>query len=566
MKLWALSSSLADWHKRWHPQISHFWVVVVVAIALLLATPIVLILGSVLTNSGAVWQHLASTVLPRYILNSAALMLGVGVGVLLLGTGTAWLVTMCRFPGRRWFEWALLLPMAAPAYVLAYTYTEFLEFYGPVQTTLRQWFGWTSLQDYWFPNIRSLGGAIVMLTLVLYPYVYLLARSAFLSQSASTLEACASLRCGPWRSFWTVALPLARPAIVAGMTLALMETLNDYGTVQHFSVDTFTTGIYRTWFGMGERTAAEQLAAVLMLFVLALIWLEQYSRQKARYYQTANRYQRPVGYRLSGWRSLGAIGACVLPIVLGFLLPAGVLLQMALSDLNQTQSSRFWEFATNSFWVALLTSGLGVVVAVIMAYGLRLYPSRMMRGSAQIAAMGYAVPGSVIAVSILVPMGKLDNWIDSGMRSLWGISTGLLLSGTIVALILAYLIRFLAVSLNTVEASLVKIRPNLDDAARSLGHGSLSTLLRVHMPLMSGGLLTALLLVFVDVMKELSATLIVRPFNFDTLATRVYQLASDERLAEAAAPALAIVAVGLIPVILLSWQISRSGLPQTERS
>ncbi|MDX2099429.1 MAG: iron ABC transporter permease [Leptolyngbyaceae cyanobacterium bins.59] len=539
-----------------------FWTIAILTIALLIATPLFFILSSLFADSREVWHHLATTVLPGYILNSIWLMVGVGVGTLVLGTGTAWFVTMTRFPGRWLFEWALLLPLAAPAYLLAYTYTELLEFYGPVQTSLREVFGWTSVQDYWFPNIRSVGGAIVMLTLVLYPYVYLLARSAFLSQSACTLEACRNLGCTPWRSFWTVALPLARPAMMAGLALVLMETLNDYGTVQHFAVDTFTTGIYRTWFGMGERAAAEQLAALLMLFVLSLILVERWSRHQAQYYQTNNRFQRPAGYHLGGFASLGAIVACTLPVAFGFLIPGGALLQMALGDMQQTLASRFWGFATNSLILSGITALLAVVIALLMAYGLRLRPHFWMRFSSQVAAMGYAIPGSVIAVSILIPVGKLDNGLDRWMQDHFNVSTGLLLSGTIVALILAYLIRFLAVSFSTVDASLTKIRPNLDDAARSLGHSPMSTLFRVHAPMMGGGLLTAVLLVFVDVMKELPATLIIRPFNFETLAVRVYQLASDERLVEAAAPALAIVVVGLIPVLLLSWQISQTSVQE----
>ncbi|MBD2012872.1 iron ABC transporter permease [Microcoleus sp. FACHB-53] len=534
------------------------WTVLVIAIAFLISTPVLFVLGNIFTDSGEVWKHLAETVLWRYITNSFWLMMGVGWGVLVIGVGTAWLVTMCRFLGSRLFEWALLLPLAAPAYVLAYTYTDFLEFSGPVQTALRNLFGW-GYGDYWFPNVRSLWGAIVMLTLVLYPYVYLLARVAFLEQSVCTLEASRTLGCGPWRSFATVALPLARPSIVAGLALALMETLNDFGTVQYFGVDTFTTGIYRTWFGLGERVAATQLAAFLLLFILWLILLERWSRRRARYYQSAAAHRRLPSYQLRGIRAIGAGLACFVPLALGFLLPAVILLDMTIKNAEITLDDRFWGFARNSFILAALTATLGVAIAIVMAYGLRLRSNAAMRLSARVASMGYAVPGSVIAVGILIPIGRLDNAIDAWMRSSFGISTGLLLSGTITALVFAYLVRFLAVSFSTVEASLGKIKPSLDDAARSLGYNSTSTLVKVHIPLMWGGLLTAGMMVFVDVMKELPATLIVRPFNFDTLAVRVYNLASDERLAEAAGPALAIVAVGIIPVILLSLRIAGSG-------
>ncbi|GAB4228266.1 MAG: iron ABC transporter permease [Elainellaceae cyanobacterium] len=533
------------------------WTSAVIGIALLVATPILVILSSIFVGSSATWAHLTATVLPRYIMNSLWLVLGTALGVLLLGVSTAWLVTMCRFPGSRWFEWALLLPLAVPAYLLGYVYTELLEYYGPVQSTLRSIFGWASVNDYWFPPIRSLGGAVAMLSLVLYPYVYLLVRVAFLEQSIAMLEASRSLGCGPWRSFFKVALPLARPAIAAGIALVAMETLNDFGTVQYFAVDTFTVGIYRTWFGMGEPTTASQLSALLLGFVLLLLLFEQWSRRQAQYYQSTSRYQRSSPYELPGWRSILAFVACSLPIILGFLVPAVVLAQMAFANVTENFSQQFWQLAKNSFILATVTAAVGVVLALIMAYGLRLRPSPTMNLAVRVASIGYAIPGTVIAVGVLIPIGRFDNAIDAWMQTHFGISTGLLLSGTIAVLVFAYLVRFLAISFNSVESSLGRIKPNLDDAARSLGHGSTSTLLRIHAPLIGSGLLTAAILLFVDVMKELPATLIVRPFNFNTLAVQVYQLAADERLAAAAAPALAIVAVGMLPVMLLSWQIAR---------
>ncbi|MEB3283458.1 MAG: iron ABC transporter permease [Lyngbya sp.] len=534
------------------------WTAFVIVIAILIASPVLFVLSSIFTNSSEVWGHLAATVLPGYLKNSLILMLGVGLGVFLVGVGTAWLVTMCRFPGSGWFEFLLLLPLAAPAYILAYVYTEWLEFYGPVQSSLRAIFGWTAVGDYWFPSIRSIGGAILLLVLTLYPYVYLLVRVSFLEQATCMLEASRSLGCNPWRSFLTVALPLARPAIMAGLALALMETLNDFGTVQYFGVDTFTTGIYRTWFGMGERVAAAQLAAVLMLFILALILLEIWSRRQAKYYQANSRFKQLNPFQLKGIRASLAFAACFLPVFLGLLLPGILLFEMTLENLGTVFDRRFFEFAGNSLLVATVTGVLAIVIALIMAYGVRLQPSLEMRFSVQIAAMGYAIPGSVIAVGILIPLGRFDNAIDSFMRATFGISTGLLFSGTITALIFAYLVRFLAVSFGAVNSSLSKIKPSLDDAARSLGHNPSSTLVKVHAPIMWGGLLTAGMLTFVDVMKELPATLVVRPFNFDTLAVRVYNLAADERLAEAAGPALALVAVGMIPVLFLSLKIAQS--------
>ena len=534
------------------------WTLSVIAIALIIATPILFVFSSIFSQSGTIWKHLAATVLQDYVINSCWLMFLVSIGVCAIGVGTAWLVTMCRFWGSKWLEWLLLLPLAAPAYLLAYTYTEMLDYFGPVQTGLRSLFGWTSVRDYWFPEIRSLWGAAVMLLLVLYPYVYLLARVAFLEQSVCTIEASRCLGCNPWRSFFTVALPLARPAIVAGLALALMETLNDLGTVEYFGVNTFTTGIYRTWLGMGERAAAAQLAAFLMVFVLILIVLERRSRSAAQYYSNSSSIQRLTPFELNFGRGLLALIVCLLPVLLGFIIPGLYLLQLTLNNLNTIFDGDFWDLARHSFTLASITAIAAVIISLLMAYGQRLEPNWLMKTAVRIAAMGYAIPGSVIAVGILIPVAQLDNIIDRWMRATFDISTGLLLSGTITALIFAYLVRFLAVAFGSVESSLNKISPSLDDASRSLGYGSTSTLWKIHTPLMSGGLLTSAILVFVDVMKELPATLVIRPFNFDTLGIRVYQYASDERLAEAAAPALAIVLVGILPVILLSWRITHS--------
>ena len=547
---------------RLNKQIKHFalngWTIVVIAIASIIATPIIFVFSSIFTKSNTIWQHLAETVLKDYIANSCWLMLLVGLGVLVIGVGTAWLVTMCRFWGSRWLEWGLLLPLAAPAYLLAYSYTSMLDYFGPVQIWLRSIFGWTSINDYWFPNIRSLWGAAVMLLLVLYPYVYLLARVAFIEQSVCTLEASRSLGCNPWRSFFTIALPLARPSIMAGLALALMETLNDLGTVEYFGVSTFTTGIYRTWLGMGERAAAAQLAAFLMLFILMLIVLERRSRSRAKYYESSNAVRQLPKYQLNFWRGGLAAIACIIPIALGFLFPALYLLRLTLDNLEGAFDADFWSLAHHSFTLAIATAIIAVIISLIMAYGQRLQPNLIMRSAVRIAAMGYAIPGSVIAVGVLIPVAMLDNFIASWIQSNFGFSTGLLLSGTVATLIFAYLVRFLAVSFGSIESSLNKIPPSLDNASRSLGYGATNTLWRVHTPLMSGGLLTSAMLVFVDVMKELPATLVIRPFNFDTLGIRVYQYASDERLIEAAAPALAIVIVGIVPVILLSWKITHS--------
>lgn len=525
--------------------------------ALLLAMPVAVVLGFVFVPSGEVWAHLASTVLSDYISNSLLLMLGVSVGTLLLGVSTAWLTTMCRYPGRGIFEWALLLPMAMPAYIIAYTYTGMLDFAGPVQTLLRDLTGW-GFGDYWFPQIRSLNGAVLMLTLVLYPYVYLLSRAAFLNQSVCVLDVSRTLGNGPWRTFFSVALPLARPAIIAGLSLALMETLADYGTVQYFGVSTFTTGIFRTWFGMGSAAAAAQLAAGLMVFVFALIMLERYSRRRARYHHTSRRHQDLRRYHLTGSKAWLAFSLCFSVLLFGFLLPAGQLLSWTVSVADQVIDARFMQMLLNSLQLATLAAGLALVLALLMAYGQRLYQGKAIRYAVRVAAMGYAVPGAVIAVGVMIPFAWFDNTLDSWTRETFDYSTGLLLSGTLVAVVFAYLCRFLAVALQTVESGLGRITPSMDEAGRSFGYQPLTMLRSVHIPILRGSLLTALLLVFVDVLKELPATLILRPFNFNTLAVRAYELASDERLAEAAPAALAIVVAGIVPVILLSRTITRS--------
>lgn len=546
-------------HRRWLPRFGRIGVLgwISVIIAALFAIPILTVLTQLLLPSESqVWSHLASTVLPRYITNTIWLTLGVGAIVCVVGTGTAWLVTMCRFPGRRVFEWALILPMAVPAYVMAYTYTDFLQVTGPVQTLLRDLTGWGA-RDYWFPEVRSLSGAIMMLSFVLYPYVYLLARASFLEQSVCALEVSRTLGCGRWRSFFRVALPLARPAIVAGTSLALMETLADFGTVSFFGVQTFTTGIVRAWNSFGDPVAASQLAGLLLCFVFVLLLMERLSRGRARYHHTSGRYQTLPGYRLRGRAAVLAISACSLPLVIGFLLPAGILLKMSFAAGDAQFGARFVSLALNSFTLAASTGVLAVILATVMVYGARLRPTRVAFAANRFAGMGYAVPGTVIAIGVLIPFAAFDNAVDGWMRDTFGLSTGLLLTGSIAALIFAYLVRFLAVSLHTMEASLSRVRPTMDDAARALGHGPASTLLRVHAPLMWSSMLTAGLVVFVDVMKELPATLVMRPFNFDTLAVQAYNLASDERLTEASTAALTIVAVGILPVIILSKTIAR---------
>ena len=526
------------------------------AIALLVIVPIVSVGVNVFSpGTGGTWAHLAATLLPEYIVTTLWLCAGVGAGAALLGVGAAWIVTHFDFTLRRSFEWALVLPLAMPAYVMAYTYTDLLQFTGPVQGWLRETMGWRR-GDYAFPEVRSTGGAMLMFSAVLYPYVYLLARTAFLERGNGLVEAGRSLGLSGGQSFVRVALPMARPAIAAGVALALMETLADYGTVAYFGVQTFTTGIYRAWFSLGDRAAAAQLAMCLLGFVLLLLALERASRGSARFHAPGMRRQPSRGTRLAGRHAAAAIAACSVPLLLGFVLPCGVLLQMALTSGDAQFGARFATLARNSVLVSTLTALLAVALALLVAYARRLDPRPLSRLTHWMAGMGYALPGSVIAVGALIPLARLDNALAQWLRQHLGWETGLLLTGSIAALVFACVVRFLASALQTVDSALQRVTPHMDDAARSLGLSPARTLQRVHLPLLRRGLLTAGLVVFIDVMKELPATLVMRPFNFDTLATQAYTLASDERLAEASTAALAIVAVGLLPMIFICRQIA----------
>ena len=525
-----------------------------IALAGLVALPVMAVLANLLVGgTGDTWRHLIDTVLADYVRNSIWLCLGVGLGVGALGTGAAWLVALNEFPGRRIAEWALLLPMAMPAYVLAYVYTDVLQYVGPVQSALRETFGW-SRRDYWFPDVRGLGGAIVLFSCVLYPYVYLLVRTALLERAGGMMEAARVLGLSPWRAVGRVMLPLARPAIAAGIALALMETLADYGTVAYFALPTFTTGIYRAWFSLGDRVAAAQLAGCLLGFVILLLTLERLSRGRARYHDGPQR-RRAHRQRLQGLAAFAAQVGCAIPVAVGFLIPTLLLIGMAMEDGEAGFGGRFFGLARNSFVLAAVTAMLAAVLALLAAYASR-GGRAIAKFATRLVALGYAVPGSVIAVGVLIPVTRLDQALASAIETAWGNNPGLLLTGGIAALVYAYLARFLTIALQSVESGFATLTPSMESAARSLGCGRLETLRRVHFPLLRGSLLTAGLLVFVDVMKELPATLVMRPFNFDTLATQTFTLAADERLAEASLPALAIVAVGLLPIVILARQIS----------
>ena len=522
------------------------------AIGLALALPVLTIIFLAFTPTENIWPHLISTVLPGYVLRTLALMAGVGLITFVVGTATAWLVTMCRFPLRPLFAWASLLPLAMPGYIVAYAYVDFLSYAGPFQTWLREIFGWTRPSDYWFPEIRSLGGAIFVLSMVLYPYVFLTARASFIRQPATQLEVARALGRSPWGAFRNVALPLARPGIAVGVSLALMECLNDIGAAGFFGVQTLTLGVYTTWLSQGNLGGAAQISVVMLLFIFVLVWIERSARRKQSFVLPAQRPRQPDRIRLNGWQRVLAVIVCAVPILIGFVVPALVLMSFAVSRLEDALSVTYLKAVYHSLLLAGLAAGFAVALGLVLGYANRALRSRVTGQIIRVASMGYAIPGTVLGIGVLIPLAGFDNALDGFLRENFGISTGLLLSGSIAAVIFAYVVRFLAVSFGAIESGLQKVTPNVAAAARTLGRGPISAFFEVHLPLLRPALVAAGLLVFVDCMKELPATLILRPFDFETLATSVFMLASLGELEQSALPALTIVAAGLLPVILLS--------------
>lgn len=523
------------------------WQILAFVLALVVGFPIVLIFlqwGTLGGGEQDIWQHLLDTKLDRLAGNTLVLVLGVGTGVCALGVSLAWLVSVCEFPGRRWFEWALMLPLAVPGYVMAFVFLGTFNFAGPVQTTLRTWFGSSA----WFPDMQGAGAVVAVLSLVLYPYVYMLARSAFLAQGRSMMDAGRVLGLRPLAAFRKVALPVARPAIAAGVALALMETLADFGTVAVFNFDTFTTAIYSAWYGLFNLSVAAQLASLLLLFVALTMTLEQQARQRARYTQDERRHQQPA-YRLSGTRALGATLFCLLVLALAFVLPVSQLLRWSLRAGAAEFDARYLEFLGHTLGLAAVAAAAAVGLALLLALVKRLPAARWLQRWQQvalrIATLGYALPGSVLAVGIMLTF----TWLDRGLAELFTVRP--LLVGSVFALLLAYVTRFLAVAHAPVEAGLARVRPSVVEAARSLGAGPARVLRQVYVPLLWPGLVTALVIVFVDVMKEMPATLILRPFGWDTLAVRIYQMTAEGQWERAALPALTLLLAGLIPVILL---------------
>ena len=533
------------------------WSIGAVVIAALVVLPILAVFWMALTPDDNIWPHLLATTLPRYLRNTLTIVLGVGILAAGMGTGSAWLVTMYRFPGSHLLQWMLLLPLAIPAYVGAYALVDFLEYAGPVQTGMRAIFGWQSARDYWFPEIRSQGAAILVLSAALYPYVFLFVRTALREQSGTTYEVSRALGAGAFARFRRVGLPLTRPAIAAGSAIVMMEAISDFGAVSYFSVQTLTTGIFTVWLEAGNRGGAAQIASLVLIGVVALVALEKFGRGRSRYF-ASSRQNRPIeALPLLGSRAWLATFLCAVPLLLGFVLPVGVILSHALDNASRWLDPGLFRAFLNTLMVGGLAALATVVGALFMVYGVRMQGRRLPKLLLPLTSVGYAAPGAVLGVGILIPFSRLDHGVADLIENLTGRDVGLLLTGTAFAIIFAYFVRFFAIAQGAIDSAFGRVPPSLPMAARSLGKTPGGTLFGLYVPLIRGSVATALLLVFVDCVKELPATLLLRPFNFDTLATRVYENASLEQIGSASPAALLVILVGLLAVVLLARSQNR---------
>ena len=536
------------------PRAGALWAGLVLVV---LALPVIAVVALTGADTQGLWAHLANTVLSVYVTNTLLLGGGVLVLTLITGIGTAWLVTMYEFPFRRTLEFALVLPLAMPAYILAYAYTDFFQVTGPVQTLLRDLTG-LNVRDYWFPNIRSLEGAVFVLSGALFPYVYLITRAAFLEQSMSAVEVSRTLGLTRAQALLRVAVPMARPAIVAGGTLVTMETLADFGAVKYFDLQTFTTGIYRAWFSYGNPAAAAQLASILLAAVFAVVLIEQSSRGARRYAAVSAQYRDIRPWQLKGWRATLASVACATPVGVGFAVPAIILISMAIDAQHDVDLARVAALTLNTGTLAAIAATAVVALAAGVSFAAGRSQANLLRQMSRVSALGYATPGVVVGVGLLIVAGIADSFIRDIAEGAFHIIVGLVLSGSVAVLVYAYAVRFFAVAHGPLDAAFVRIGARYGEAARTLGVSSSTAIIRIDIPLMRGTMLAVAALVFADVMKELPATMILRPFNFDTLATEAFQLATTERLDQAALPSLAIAVAGLIPVFLLCLGLRRA--------
>jgi len=526
-------------------------------LSFLIFLPLLAIVWQSFGHDNDVFAHLWRTVLPDYLLNTVLVVFGVALLSMLIGVPMAWFVAMCHFPMRRFFVWAMLLPLAMPSYVVAFVYTDLLEYAGPVQGALREFFGWQSAADYAFFDVRTIGGAIVMLTLVLYPYVYLLARTAFLEQSQTLAQSARMLGCSPWQSFKRISLPLARPAIAVAVSLVAMETLADFAVVHYFAVPTLTTAVYDTWLGYGSLAAAARLSALMLAMLFILISVERLGRSKQRHYQRNTGQEAIARYALSPAKGWGVTLFCLTIFSVAFLVPFVSLIEMAISYFDESWNDQFIEYSYNSFMLASTVALVCVFIGVLLGYFKRLSQGKYSAVPAKLASTGYALPGTVLAIGVLIPLSLFDH----GLNNLWQYfgeeGPGLILSGTLFAMIAGYVVRFSAIAIGSIESSFNKVTPSLDMVSATLGMSPLKMLFKVHLPLVRKGCFAAALLVFIESMKELPAALLLRPFNYETLATYVYQFVSDEQLEHGALAAIVIVVVGLVPLIILNRSLEQ---------
>ena len=526
-------------------------------LALLLVLPILAIFTTAVGETNELFSHLMSTVMPTYAFNTVALVAGTMALSLLFGIPSAWVMAMCRIPGERVLQWALVLPLAMPGYIVGYIFTDWFDFAGPIQILLRDLTGWGP-GDYWFPDIRTLTGAIIVLSLVLYPYVYLLCRAAFMEQNVSLLQSARLLKCSPWESFRRISLPLVRPSIAVGLSLVAMETVGDFGTVSYFAVNTLTTAVYDTWLGYSSLTAAAKISAIMLVVVILLLSTERYSRRKQKLFQNQFSSREDFRYLLTGWKKWLAVSWCWGLVCVAFIFPLGQLVIYAYKYFAQSWTAEFREYALNSLYVSLTAAVIGVLVALIVNFCQRVNPGRKSLAFMRLSSMGYAVPGTVLAIGVMVPVLFMDHLVNDVAKYMgWG-RPGLIFSGSMFALIFAMVVRFSAVAIGSIESSLSKVSPSLDMASRTMGCNANTMLWRVHFPLVRRGALIAGLLVFIESMKELNAALLLRPFNFETLATYVYNFASDEHLELAAMPAVLLVLVGLVPLVIVNRSLEHS--------
>ncbi|EKO3517784.1 ABC transporter permease [Vibrio fluvialis] len=533
------------------------WKTSSVALATLLVLPILAIFFTAIGQTDDVFAHLMSTVMPTYAFNTVVLTLSVMALALLFGIPSAWLMAMCRLPGEKVLQWALVLPLAIPGYIVGYIFTGWFDYAGPIQVWLRAQTGWMA-GEYYFPDIRSLAGASIVLALVLYPYVYLMCRAAFMEQNVSLLQSARLLKCSPWESFRRISLPLVRPSIAVALSLVAMETVGDFGTVSYFAVNTLTTAVYDTWMNYSNLTAAAKISAVMLVIVLLLLSAERYSRRRQKLYQSQFNSHEDFRYILRGWKKWLALLWCWGLVCVAFIFPLLQLLSYAYTYFEQSWTAEFREYALNSLQVSLSSAVIGVAVALVVNFYTRLKSNRVSVALMRLSSMGYAVPGTVLAIGVMVPVLTLDHAVNDVAKAMqWG-RPGLIFSGTMFAIIFALIVRFSAVAIGSIESSLNKISPSLDMAARTMGCQANAMLWRVHLPLVRRGALIAGLLVFIESMKELNAALLLRPFNFETLATYVYNYASDEHLELAALPAVLLVLVGLIPLVVVNRSLEQN--------